>query len=118
MPSESFNIVIKAFVKGVSGHRRGISEDDQFHSGTGDGDIHTSQVAEEAYLSLVVGSHQRNQDDIALLSLEAINGIDADETAVGLEELLLFKQPSQILHLSTIWRDDTHVEAFVPRTAP
>ena len=57
MPSEGFNIVIKAFVKGVSGHRRGISEDDQFHSGTGDGNIHTPQVAEEAYLSFVVGSN-------------------------------------------------------------
>ena len=83
MPSESFNIVIKAFVKGVSDHRRGISEDDQFHSGTGDGDIHTSQVAEEANLSLVVATHQRDDDDVALLSLKTVDGVHGDKTPEG-----------------------------------
>ena len=58
MPLEGIDIVIKTLIKGVSRHRRGIPKDNKFHSGTGDGDIHTSQVAEEANLSLVVGSHQ------------------------------------------------------------
>ena len=44
-PSEGLNIVIKAFVEGVPRHRRGITEDDEFHSGTGDGNVHPSQVA-------------------------------------------------------------------------
>ena len=49
----------------MTGHRRGITEDDQLHSGTGDGHIHTTQVTQETDLSFVVGPYQRDQDDVA-----------------------------------------------------
>ena len=61
-----------------------VAEDDELHAGTGDGDVHAAQVAEEAYLALVVGAHQRDDDDVALLTLEAVDGVDADERAEGL----------------------------------
>ena len=52
------NILIQPSVEGVAVHRGGIAQDDEFHTGARDGHIHTSQIAEEPYLSLVVGSHE------------------------------------------------------------
>ena len=83
----------------MAGHRRGITQDDEFHAGTGDGNIHTAEVAEEPNLSFIVGSHQRDEDDITLLPLETINGIHANQVAIRLEELPFLEQSSQILHL-------------------
>ena len=97
----------------MTSHRRGIAQDDEFHAGTGDGDIHSAEVAEESDLSFIVGTHEGDEDDIALLSLEAIDGIHADETAIGLEELTLLEQATKILHLGTIRRDNAHIDALV-----
>ena len=47
----------------MAGHRRSITQDDEFHAGTGDGNIHTAEVAEEPNLSFIVGSHQRDEDN-------------------------------------------------------
>ena len=52
------NILIQPSVEWVAGHRGGIAQDDEFHTGARDGHIHTSQIAEEPYLSLIVGSHE------------------------------------------------------------
>lgn len=89
------------------------TENDEFHPGTCDGYIHTTEVAEETYLSLIVATYEGEDDDIAFLSLETIHGIDRDEMAERFEELALPYESAQQLHLSTIWRDDTHVDAFV-----
>ena len=74
-------------VERMAGHGFLVTENDDFHAGSGDGDVHASQVAEETYLSVVVGAHERDDDDVALLSLEAVDGIDADKSSEGLEKL-------------------------------
>lgn len=89
------------------------TEDDEFHPGTGDGYIHTAEVAEEAYLSLIIATYEGEDDDITLLSLETIHGIDRDKVAERLEELALPYESAQQLHLSTIWRDDAHVDTLI-----
>ena len=52
------DVFVEFFIKGVARHGRSIAEDDEFHSGTGNGDIHTAQVTKEANLSFVVGSDE------------------------------------------------------------
>ncbi len=59
----------------------------KFHAGACDGDIHASQVIEEAYLSLLVGTHKGYYYYVALLSLETVNGVHCDEPAVWFVEL-------------------------------
>jgi hypothetical protein len=60
-----------------------IAQDDDFHTGTGDSYVHASQVAKEANLSIVVRAYQRDDDDIAFLSLESVNGIYTDACSEG-----------------------------------
>ena len=59
----------------MAGERLSVAEDDDFHTGSGDGNIHAAQVTEETNLPFVVGANHGNNDDITLLTLKAINGI-------------------------------------------
>lgn len=85
----------------------------KLHPGPGDGNVHAAQVTQKTDLTLVVGTHHRDEDDVAFLSLEAVNGIDGDEPAEGLEEFLLLDETAQILHLGAIGRDDAHVNLLI-----
>ena len=82
--------------------RGGIAEDDQFHPGSGDGHIHTAQIAQETYLTIVIGTHQRYQYNVALLSLKAVNGIHTDQLAERLGPILLLDLTTEILHLHPV----------------
>ena len=62
---------------------RGVSQDHQFHAGAGDGDVHAAQVAEETDLPFVVGAYEADHDHVALLSLEAVYGVDGYQAAEG-----------------------------------
>lgn len=64
----------------------GIAQYDQFHSGTGDGNIHAAQVVQETYISLVIGSYQADHDHIALLALETVYGMNGNQFAEGFEK--------------------------------
>ena len=86
----------------MAGESVTVAEDDDFHAGTGDGYVHAAQVAEEAYLAFVVGADEGDEDDVALLTLEAIDGVDADEGAVGLEEVAALEAVAQVLHLGAV----------------
>ena len=68
-------------------HRFCISHNDELHSGTRYRHVHTSQVAQEANLSITVGSHERDDNDVALLSLKAVYGINGNQFAVRTEKL-------------------------------
>ena len=94
-------------------HGGGIAEDDEFHAGTGDGHVHASEVTQETDLSFVVGTDEGDEDDVAFLALEAIDGVDADEVAVRFEELAFLEKSAEVLHLCAIGRDNAHVESFV-----
>ena len=73
----------------MTGERAAVAEDDDLHAGTGDGDVHAAHVTEEAYLSFLVRADEGEDDDVALLTLEAVDGIDADAAAERFEELIL-----------------------------
>ena len=47
----------------------------QLHAGTGDGYVHSSQVIQETYLSVFIGTDQADENDITFLSLEAVYGV-------------------------------------------
>ena len=95
---------------------RAVAKDDDLHASPGDSDVHTTQVAEKANLSLVVRAYKGDEYDVTLLTLKAIDSVDADQVAVGLEELAFLEEPSQVLHLGAIGGDDTYVKAFVKDT--
>jgi len=86
----------------MTDHCLSVTYYNKFHTCPCHGDIHTSQVTQKTYLAVVVGTHKRDDDDVAFLSLEAIDGIDGDESAEGFEVLALHKQAAQQLHLSTV----------------
>ena len=94
-------------------HGGGIAEDDEFHAGACDGHVHASEVAQETDLSFVVGTDEGDEDDVAFLTLEAVDCVDADEVAVRFEELAFLEETAEVLHLCAVRGDDTHVEAFV-----
>ena len=70
-----------------------MSDQDKFHSSTSDGNVHASQVAQEAHLTRLIAAYHADDDDIALLPLESIDRIDGDQMAerlpvgVALDEL-------------------------------
>ena len=72
--------------------RIGVAEDDEFHAGAGDGHIHATQIAQESYLPFVVAAHQRDDDNVALLTLETVNGVHADESSHGFQHLTAFNE--------------------------
>ena len=85
----------------------------ELHPCTSDGYIHATEVLEETYLARFVGPYHRNQYDVALLSLEAINRIHADEPTIRLEEFAFSDEPAEILHLCTVGRYDTDIYLLV-----
>lgn len=87
--SQGFDILVQTTVKRMTGECMTVTNNDDFHTGTGDGHIHTAQVTQKTYLSFLVATHQRYYDDITLLTLKAINSIHRDETAERFEELTL-----------------------------
>ena len=107
------DILVQTLVKLMFGEGFNIADDDEFHAGTGDGNVHAAQVAQETYLSLLVGTHERDDDDVAFLSLEPVNGVHGDKTAVWLVVFAPADELAQILHLCAIGRYDAHVDAFL-----
>lgn len=63
-----------------------IAQNNQFHTGTGDGYVHTAQVIEEANLTVFIGTHQTDKNHVTLLPLKAIHRIDGNQGAIRLEK--------------------------------
>ena len=97
-------------------HRVLVAQDDELHAGSRHRHVHTTEVFQESYLSFIVGTYQGDENHVALLSLETIHRVDADETAVRLEEFILLDEFLEILHLSTIRRNDAYVDAIAQHT--
>ena len=74
-----FNALLQLLIEWMLAQCVGIAEDDELHAGTGDGYVHAAQVAQKTDLALVVGTHQADENHVALLTLEAIYGVDGDE---------------------------------------
>lgn len=91
---------------------RSVSEDHQFHAGSGDGDVHAAQVAEETDLAFVVGAYEADHDHVAFLSLEAIYRVDGYQAAERFEESVALDQSTDILNLRFVRRNQSEVDAF------
>ena len=107
------DVVEKGTVEGVAGQRRRVPDDRQFHAGAGDGDVHPPQVGEEADLPGVVRADQADEDDVALLPLEAVDGVYRNQFPERAEKSLLADEAAQVLHLRFVGRDDAEVDALV-----
>ena len=80
-----------------------VAQDDELHAGTRHRHVHAAEVFQESDLSLVVGTYQRDEDHVALLSLESVHRVDADQpetvcpfsqqwlTGIGSTKILLVK---------------------------
>lgn len=110
---DSLHIFPQFLVEGMLRHGVFVAQDDELHAGTRHRHVHAAQVFQETYLAFIVGTHQRDEDHVALLSLESVHRVDADQAAVRLEELIFLDEPLEVLHLSTIGRDDSYVDALV-----
>ena len=73
--------MLQAFVEGVSAQGWRVADDDEFHACSGDCHIHAAEVGEETNLSLLVLTNHGDEDDVALLSLESVHGVNGDERA-------------------------------------
>lgn len=98
------------------GEGGGVAEDDEFHAGAGHGYIHAAEVGEEAYLSVLVGANEGDEDDVSFLALEAIDGIDADEVAHLAELGCVAYLLTQVVGLHPVGGDDAYVDALVEET--
>ena len=109
---DSLHIFPQFLVEGMLRHGVFVAQDDELHAGSRHRHVHATEVFQETNLSLVVGAYQGDENHIALLTLETIHRVYADEAAVRLEELILLDELLQILHLGTIRRNDAHVDAI------
>ena len=86
-------------------HGRGVAQDDELHAGTRDGDIHAAQVAQESDVAVGIVAHQRDDDDVALLPLEAVDGAHGDVALETAEIMLHLEQAADEARLAAIrWR--------------
>ena len=83
---QALDVFVQLFVESMFRQRGGIAQDDELHAGAGDGHIHAAQVVEETDLPFFVGAHQADEDNVALLPLESVHGVDGDERPEGFEE--------------------------------
>ena len=94
------------------GKRQSIAEDDKLHPGTRYRHIHSAQIIQETDLSILVGTHETDQDDIAFLPLETVHRVDGDERAEGFEEGVVLDKLAEVLHLCLVGRDEAEVDTL------
>ena len=99
---DCLHILPQFLVERMLRHRVLVAQDDELHSGSRHRHVHAAKVFQKTNLAFIVGTYQRDENHVALLPLEAIHRVDADEAAVRLEEFILLDELLQILHLGTI----------------
>ena len=110
---DSLHILPQFLVERMLRHGVFVAQDDELHAGTRHRHVHAAKVFQESNLALIVGTYQGDENHIALLPLETIHRVYADEAAVRLEEFILLDELLQILHLGTIRRNDAYVDSFL-----
>ena len=64
-------------IEAMAGKRLAITDNYQFHTGTGDCHIHAPQIPKKTDITLVVVTHHANDNDITLLPLKAVDRVHA-----------------------------------------
>ena len=99
-------------VEAVVGKGLGVAYYDKLHAGTSHGDVHAAQVAQEADLAVGIVSHQRDDNHVALLALEAVDGAYGDVALEFAEVVLHLQQPPDESRLTAVGGDDSEVDAL------
>jgi len=107
------DVLYQFAVEAVAREYLGITYNDKFHLSPCDGDIHATEVTEEAYGAVIVVAHHAYHDNITFLTLESVDGIDCDTTTVSLEEIVHFKEPTYESRLRLIRGYDTKVGELI-----
>ena len=110
---DCLHIFPQFLVERMLGHRLLVAQDDELHTGSRHRHVHAAKVFQKTNLALVVGTYQGDENHVALLPLEAIYRVYADEAAVRLEEFILLDELLEILHLGTVRRNDAYVDSFL-----
>ena len=67
-------------------------------------------------MPFVVGTDETDENDIAFLSLKAIDGIYSHQTAIGTQGSVVFQFSTQVLYRCLVGGDKAKVDAFVQNT--
>ena len=110
---DCFHILPQFLVERMFRHRVLVAQDDELHSGSRHRHVHATEVFQESNLAFIVGTYQGDENHVALLTLETIHRIHADQTAVRLEELIFLDEFLEILYLGTIRRNDAYIDSFL-----
>ena len=103
-------MVDKRGVEGVPREGVGVADDDELHAGACDGYVHAAQVVEEAELSAVVVAHHADNDNVAFLPLEAVDGVDGYLPPQATVEVVHLEEAAYEAHLCAVGRDDAEVD--------
>ena len=89
-----------------------ITYDNKFHAGTGHGDIHTTEVAQESDVPVGIVAHEGNNDNITFLTLETVDSAHGDVALEFAEVVLHLEQAADETRLTAVGGDDAEVDAF------
>ena len=95
-----------------------VTEDDEFHPCSCHCHIHATQVGEESYLPVFVASDEGDEDDVAFLSLKAVNGLHRDDITEGFEGRSAAYLLTYVVGLNPVGRNDAHVKTLFEETLP
>ena len=74
----SIHIVQEGFIKFILANRAAIADDDELHAGAGHRHIHAPIIRQKADVFFLIGAHEGDVNDIALLPLKTIDGRNSD----------------------------------------
>src|SRR6202012_1167804 len=100
-----FRICNKIGIEGQPGQGPAVADDHQLLARPGHGHIHPADIRQEADFALRVAPGQAYIDDIAFLSLEAVDGIDGYFVSISLQDRRVLQQFPKQVHLPPVGRD-------------
>lgn len=56
-----------------------MADEYEFLARTGHGNVDAAKIAQESYLTVVIGPHERDDYDVAFLSLKAVDRVDCEQ---------------------------------------
>lgn len=113
---EGLDVGVEVAVEGVGGQGGDVADDYKFHACAGHGHVHAPEVAKETYVAVVVAPYEGNEYHVALLALKTVDGVYGDLPAEWLEEGCARNKPPEIMHLRTVWRNHSYVDALFEKT--
>ena len=96
---EGFGVCDEAGIEWVAGERGAVADDDEFFAGASHGYVHAADVGQEAYVTIGIAAHHADADDVSLLALEAVDGIDGYTGGVFLQKRTVGEQFVEHMYL-------------------